>query len=220
MTRVLVTAFEPFGGESVNPSQQAVRLLAELAQAPGVELMTPVLPVEFVRAVELLQETVEAGRPDLVICTSKASGRAAVTVERFAVNLDDAAIPDNAGYQPVEEPAVAGGPVTYASTLPVGAVVEALLAAGIPAAKSSTAGTYVSSHVFYALMHLIATRQPQLRGGFIHAPYVHEQVLGRSDAPPSLSLASITEALRLTVEVSARGVSAREGRPAVSAGVA
>ena len=215
MTRVLVTAFEPFGGESVNPSQQAVRLLAELAQAPGVELMTAVLPVEFVRAVELLQETVEAWQPDLVICTGEASGRAAVTVERFAVNLDDAAIPDNAGYQPVEEPAVVGGPVAYASTLPVGAVVEALLAAGIPAAKSSTAGTYVCNHPFYALMHLIATRQPQLRGGFIHVPYVHEQVLGRSDAPPSLSLASITEALRLTVEVSAR-----EGRPAVSAGAA
>ena len=215
MTRVLVTAFQPFGGETVNSSQQAVQLLAQYPQAPGVELTTAVLPVEFARAAALLQQTIEACKPALVICIGEASGRAAVTVERFAINLDDAAIPDNAGYQPIDEPVVAGGPVAYASTLPVSAVVAALLAAGIPAAKSSTAGTYVCNHVFYALMHFIATREPRLRGGFIHVPYVHEQVLGRSDALPSLSLASITEALRLTVEVSAR-----EGCPAVPAGVA
>ena len=215
MTRVLVTAFQPFGGETVNSSQQAVQLLAQLPQTPGVELTTAVLPVEFTRAVEILQKTVEACKPELVICVGAANGRAAVTVERFAINLDDALIPDNAGYQPVDEPVVAGGPVAYASTLPVGAVVDALLAAGIPTTKSSTAGTYVCNHVFYALMHLIATREPQLRGGFIHVPYVHEQVLGRADAPPSLSLATITEALRLTVEVSAR-----EGGPGASVSVA
>jgi len=215
VTRVLVTAFEPFGGETVNPSQQAVCLLAELPQAPGIELRTVVLPVEFGRAVELLQTTIGAYGPDVVICVGEAGGRAGVTIERFAVNLDDAAIPDNAGHQPIEEPAVVGGPVAYAATLSVAALVEALLSAGIPAAKSSTAGTYVCNHVFYALMHLIATEQPQLRGGFVHVPYLHEQVLGRPDSPPSLALASITEALRLVVEVSAR-----TGRPAVPAGVA
>lgn len=215
MTRILVTAFEPFGTETVNASQQALLLLPELPHAPGVELTTAVLPVEFGRAVEILQTTIGACRPDVVICVGEAGGRAMVTVERFAVNLNDAPIPDNVGHQPVEEPAVVGGPVAYATTLPAARLVETLRAAGIPASKSSTAGTYVCNHVFYGLMHHIATREPHVRGGFVHVPYLHEQVLGRSDAPPSLSLASVTEALRLVVDVSAR-----ESHLAVPAGVA
>lgn len=205
MTRVLVTAFEPFGGETMNPSQLAVQLLADLPPTVGVELTTAILPVEFLRAGDVMRRSIEACGAEVVVCVGEAGGRSSVTVERFAVNLDDAALPDNAGYQPIEQPAVAAGPVAYTSSLPLGDVVEALLAAGIPAAKSSTAGTYVCNHVFYELMHLIATELPGVRGGFVHVPYVHEQVLGRPDAPPSLSLASITEALRLTVEVSVRG---------------
>ena len=215
MTRILVTAFEPFGGQSVNASQQAVRLLLTLPSSPGVELTAAVLPVEFGRAVEVFHAAIASSAPDVVICVGEAGGRAGVTVEQFAVNLNDATIPDNAGRQPIEEPVVVGGPVAYAASLPVARLVDALRDAGLPAAKSSTAGTYVCNHVFYALMHLIATREPHLRGGFVHVPYVHEQVLGRFDAPPSLSLASVAEALRLVVEVSAR-----EGHLAVRSGAA
>lgn len=199
MTRVLLTAFDPFGGESVNPSQQAVARLADGPAPDGVQIRTAVLPVEFGAAIDALRTAVATHEPDLVICAGEAGGRFGVTPERVAVNVSDAHIPDNAGRTPVDEPVVAGGPVAYFSGLPLAAIVDALRAAGIPADKSSTAGTYVCNSVFYGLMHLIATERPGLVGGFVHVPYVHEQVLNRTDQP-SLSLEMITEALRITVQ--------------------
>lgn len=211
MTRVLLTAFEPFGGETVNPSQQAVARLAAAPPPPGVELSTTSLPVVFGEAVEAMEAAVAAFEPDVVICVGEAGGRHAVTPERFAVNLNDAPFPDNGGRRPVDEPVVEGGPVAYASTLPVAAMVDAMRAAGIPAVKSSTAGNYVCNNVFYGLMHLIAREKPQLRGGFVHVPYMHEQVLDRLDAQPSLSIEMITDAVRIAVETSVAAVAA-EGR--------
>lgn len=199
MTRVLLTAFDPFGGETVNPSQQAVARLADADAPAGVEIRTAVLPVVFGDAIDALREAVAEHEPDLVICAGEAGGRFAVTPERVAVNVNDAPMPDNAGRTPVDEPVVEGGPVAYLSGLPVAAIVDALRAAGIPAAKSSTAGNYVCNNVFYGLMHLIATERPGLVGGFVHVPYVHEQVVNRTDQP-SLSLDEITEALRITVQ--------------------
>ena len=201
MTRILVTAFEPFGGESVNPSQQAVHRLAAGPTPVGVELSTACLPVVFGQAVEALRAAVASHDPEVVLCLGEAGGRVAVTPERFAVNLNDAAFPDNAGRRPVEEPVVADGPVAYASTLPVTAMVQAIRAAGIPANASSTAGNYVCNNVFYGLMHLIATERPELIGGFVHVPYMHEQVLHRLDGPPSLSIEQITEAVRIAVQI-------------------
>lgn len=207
MTRVLLTAFDPFGGETVNPSQQAVARLADAEAPSGVEIRTAVLPVVFGDAIDALREAVAEHDPDLVICAGEAGGRFAVTPERVAVNVNDAPMPDNAGRTPVDEPVVAGGPVAYFSGLPVAAIVDALRAAGIPAAKSSTAGNYVCNNVFYGLMHLIATERPGLVGGFVHVPYVHEQVLNRTDQP-SLSLEMITEALRITVQTSVGALAA------------
>jgi len=215
MTRVLVTAFEPFGGETVNPSQQAVQALSAGPAPAGVELVAAFLPVVFGAAIDALKAAVTAHDPDLVICTGEAGGRLAVTPERVAVNIDDAPLPDNAGRAPVDEPIIAGAPAAYLSTLPVAAIVTALHEAGIPAAKSSTAGTYVCNNVSYGLMHLIATERPHLRGGFVHVPYVHEQVLGRRDAQPSLSLETITRAVFVTVETSVAALT--EGRGALSA---
>lgn len=203
MTRVLVTAFEPFGGETLNPSQQAVQRLAAGAALVGVELRTADLPVAFGQAVDALRAAIATHDPDVVLCVGEAGGRVAVTPERFAVNLNDASFPDNAGNQPVDEPIVRGGPVAYASTLPVAAMVEAIRAAGIPASQSSTAGNYVCNNVFYGLMHLIATERPELRGGFVHVPYMHDQVLHRRDGQPSLSIEQITEALRIAVRTTA-----------------
>jgi pyroglutamyl-peptidase len=202
MTRVLLTAFDPFGGETVNPSQEAVRRLLAGPAPDGVELRSVVLPVVFGEAVRGLEAAVAEHEPDLVLCLGEAGGRSAVTPERFAVNLNDAPMPDNAGQQPVDEPVVPDGPVAYSSSLPVAALVDALHAAGIPASKSSTAGNYVCNNVFYGLMHLIATRRPELRGGFVHVPYQTEQVLTKHDTPPSLPVETITQAVRICVEVS------------------
>lgn len=203
MTRVLLSAFDPFHGQSINPSQLSVQRLVSSGESPGgVELRAVFLPVVFGDAAGELARAVREHEPDIVICVGEAGGRFAVTPERFAVNLNDADFPDNAGNQPVSEPITLDCPVAYASTLPVAAMVEAMRAAGIPAVESSSAGNYVCNSVFYGLMHLIATERPQLRGGFVHVPFMHEQVLDRSDAP-SLSIDTITDAVRIAVETAA-----------------
>lgn len=213
MTRVLVTAFEPFGGETVNPSQQAVALMTNGPAQDGVEIVTAVLPVVFGDAIDALRQAIDLHDPDIVICAGEAGGRFAITPERVAININDAYIPDNSGRAPVDEPILEGGPAGYLSTLPVTAIVAALRLAGIPAAKSSTAGNYVCNNVFYGLMHLISTERPQIVGGFVHVPYVHEQVLNRVDDQPSLSLEMITQALRICVETSVTALE-RRGTPA------
>jgi len=219
VTRVLLTAFEPFGGETVNPSQQAAQRLADGPPMDGIELRTAFLPVVFGDAIEALKAAIAEHDPDLVVCAGEAGGRFAVTPERVAVNINDAPFPDNAGRAPVDEPIVEGGPVAYLSTLPVAEIVTALREAGIPAAKSSTAENYVCNNVFYGLMHHIATERPSLVGGFVHVPYVHEQVINRLDPRPSLSLDMITQALRITVETSVAAIDARRPEPSgVAAG--
>ncbi len=200
-TTVLVTGFEPFDGQTVNPSQQAVARLVDAPVPDGVRIRTAVLPVEFGAAGDALRTAIATHDPGLVICTGEAGGRFGVTPERVAVNVADARVPDNAGRTPVDEPVVAGGPVAYFSGLPVAAIVDALRAAGIPADESWTAGTYVCNSVFYALMHLIATERPGLVGGFVHVPYVPEQVVDRGDQP-SLSLDLVSEGLQITVRTS------------------
>lgn len=206
MTRVLLTAFEPFGGEAVNPSQEAARRLAAGPALPGVELSTVFLPVVYGEAVGALRAAVQEHDPEVVVCTGLAGGRYAVTPERVAINLDDAPMADNSGQSPVDTPIVPGGPVGYLSTLPLAEIVQALQAAGIPAAKSSTAGHYVCNHVFYGLMHLIATERPGTVGGFLHIPFAHEQVLDRLDDVPSLAQDTLTEAVRITVLITVRAL--------------
>ncbi|MGI5527039.1 pyroglutamyl-peptidase I [Streptomyces syringium] len=196
MTRVLLTGFEPFGGESLNPSWQAVRAVA-VDPPQGIDVHAAQLPCAFGDAIDALYDAVRETEPDLVICVGQAGGRPHLTVERVAVNLDDAVIPDNLGARPVDEPVVPGGPAAYFATLPVKACVAAVRDAGLPAAVSQTAGTYVCNHVFYALMHLAATERPGLRGGFVHVPYAPEQVTDR--ALPSLPVATVAEGLRMIV---------------------
>ncbi|KJY41941.1 Pyrrolidone-carboxylate peptidase [Streptomyces sp. NRRL B-1568] len=199
--RVLLAGFEPFGGETVNPSWEAVRAVAD--EPPGgVDVTAVRLPCVFGAALDVLREAVRAVRPGLVLCTGQAGGRPDLTIERIAVNLDDARIPDNSGGQPVDRPVVPGGPAAYFATLPVKRCVAAVRAAGLPASVSQTAGTFVCNHVFYGLMHLAATEHPTLRGGFVHIPYIPEQVVDRSE--PSLPLAAAAEALRVIVITAAR----------------
>ncbi|MEU8515942.1 pyroglutamyl-peptidase I [Kitasatospora sp. NPDC048722] len=200
MTRVLLTGFEPFDGADVNPSWEVARLVAD--QPPEGLLVTAVrLSCVFGRAAEELRAAVGECAPDLVVCLGQAAGRPDVTVERVALNVDDARIPDNAGARPVDAPVVPGGPAAYFATLPVKACVAAVRAAGLPASLSHTAGTFVCNHVFYALMHLLATERPGVRGGFVHIPALPEQVLDR--AQPSLPADAVAHALRALLTAAA-----------------
>lgn len=200
MTRVLFTGFEPFGGESVNPSWEAVALAAA-EPPPGLEAVAVRLRCVFGAALDELRAAVRRTGPELVLCVGQAGGRPDVTLERVAVNVDDAAIPDNAGNQPVDLPVVAAGPAGYFSTLPIKACLAAVRAAGIPASVSQSAGTFVCNHVFYGLMHLLATEFPAVRGGFVHLPYAPEQVVAR--VAPSLPVGVSAQALRVVAATAA-----------------
>lgn len=197
MNRVLVTGFEPFGGESVNPSLEAVKRLDALGM-DGVTLETLQIPCAFGDAIDALAAAMRRFRPDVVLCVGQAGGRTEISVERVAINVDDARIADNAGRQPVDEPIVAGGPAAYFSTLPIKAIVAALRTSGIPAEVSQTAGTYVCNHLFYGLAHLIATEFPDTRGGFIHIPYLPEQAVHHRGAA-SMPLETIVKALQVAI---------------------
>lgn len=194
---ILVTGFEPFAGEPVNPSA----LLAQALHGTRVgaaAVQSRVLPCTFGGALAVLHAALAELRPALVLALGQAGGRAALGVERVAINLDDARIADNAGAQPLDRPVVAGGPAAYFSTLPVKAMVAALRAEGLPAEVSHTAGTFVCNHVFYGLMHALHAGVPGLprgalagtRGGFMHVPWLPEQAARQpGPTPPSLALA-------------------------------
>lgn len=190
--KILVTAFDPFGGESVNPAQEAVRALP--ATIAGAQIVTAEVPTVFGAAIERAVEAIEQHRPDAVLCVGQAGGRFEVTPERVAINIDDARIPDNAGQQPIDEPIVADAAPAYFATLPVKAMVQAIREAGLPSSLSNTAGTFVCNHIMYGVLHHLATACPDVRGGFIHVPFIPEQVVTKPSTP-AMSLADITRAL-------------------------
>lgn len=195
---VLLTGFEPFGGESENPSREIVRAL-DGAMIAGHRVVAATLPTEFARAPAELDALIRRHRPQLVLALGQAGGSAGISLERVAINLTDARIPDNTGAQPIDVPVVAGAPKAYFSTLPLKAMLHALQAANIPAALSHSAGTFVCNHVFYALAHRLARGRRKVRGGFVHVPYLPEQAAHHSGAP-SLPLATMVEAIRLCLE--------------------
>lgn len=195
--KILITGFEPFGGATVNPSAEiATSLHAQILD--GHKVVGAVLKCCFGESIRQLKRHLRLIEPSLVICLGQAGGRAEITPERIAINIDDARIPDNAGRQPVDSTIVKGGPAAYWSTLPIKAIVTALAARGTPAAVSQNAGTFVCNHVFYGLMHALHAR-PGVRGGFMHVPYLPEQA---NESEPSLSLAEMTEAIRESISIS------------------
>lgn len=195
---VLLTGFEPFNGADVNPSWEAARALDGWS-GPGFQVAARELPCVFGRANLALFDAIDALQPDIVIGVGQAGGRHEISVERVALNVDDASIPDNAGQQPVDATIADGGPAAYFSTLPIKAIVRALRLRGFPAGVSQTAGTYVCNHVFYGLMQHAQGRA--LKGGFIHVPFLPQQVADRADAAPSMALNDIIDGLRIAVEV-------------------
>ncbi len=175
---VLVTGFEPFGGEKVNPSWEICRRLPATIAGLGVETVR--VPCEFRRAIEVVAAAIERHRPTLVVCVGQAGGRSRLGVERIAINVDDARAPDNAGAQPIDEPIARDGPPAYFATLPVKAMVAAMREAGVPAELSNTAGTYVCNHLMYGVLHLLAASGSATRAGFVHVPYAEAQVLDKA----------------------------------------
>ncbi|MES3004370.1 MAG: pyroglutamyl-peptidase I [Pseudomonadota bacterium] len=192
---VLVTGFDPFGGQPLNPSWMAVQALHGRVVA-GHRLIGAQLPTQFDRSLQVLRDLLHRHHPALVVCCGQAAGRTALSMERVAINVNDARIPDNAGEQPVDTPVIPGGPAAYFTTLPIKAMLVALLAEGINAEVSQTAGTYVCNHVFYGLMHELATRHDmrRTRGGLIHIPFLPSQ------GQPSMRLDEVVQGLRIAIE--------------------
>lgn len=198
---VLLTGFEPFNGATINPAWEAVRSFkGTVAEDYLVEILQ--LPCVFGQANRVLCGAVDEIKPDIVICVGQAGGRADLTVERVAINVDDAPITDNDGRQPVDAPIAAEGPAAYFASLPVKAIVGAMRECGLKASVSQTAGTFVCNHVFYGLMHHVAGKAVQ--GGFIHVPYLPEQAAAFGNAP-SMALDEIVAGLKLAIEVAVRG---------------
>lgn len=189
----LLTGFTPFEGADVNPSWQAVQALHG-RQVAGHRIVARELPTEFGAALKVLRTAIRETGPRLVICVGLAAGSTRISLERIAINIDDARIPDNAGHQPIDAPVVPGGPAAYFSTLPIKAMLAALRDAGIPVGVSQTAGTFVCNHVFYGLMHALR-RRPAVHAGFIHVPWPDE------DPASPLSAGMIADALRIAVRV-------------------
>jgi len=196
---VLLTGFEPFGGEEVNPSAEIARLLHGTVVA-GHEIRSALLPCVFGAAITELQHQLRTIKPMLVVCLGQAGGRPDITPERVAINVDDARIADNAGGQPIDRPIIAKGPTAYWSTLPVKAIVAALQQRGIPASVSQTAGTFVCNHVFFGLMHALRG-QRKIRGGFIHVPFLPEQAkAGQASLPLETMVAAVTAAIETAIK--------------------
>lgn len=201
MKKLLLTAFEPFAGEKMNPSLEVARQMSRV-EFSGALINAAELPVDRHQAVTTALELIHAGRPDIIIMLGEAGGRFRITPERIAINVDDFRIPDNAGNQPKDEPIVEGTAAAYFSTLPIRAMVDRIVSAGIPAAISNTAGTYLCNRLFYSVMHAISSEGLPAIAGFIHLPYLHEQAINKNPDVPSLSRESIVEAVRLAIEVS------------------
>jgi pyroglutamyl-peptidase len=206
--RILVTGFEPFGGQSVNPSWEVARALHGLV-LEGAQVSAVQLPCVFAQALPAMHQALAQHRPDIVLALGQAEGRCDLSLERVAINVQDARIPDNAGQQPIDVPVIKGGPAAYFSTLPIKSLVAGLKAAGFPASVSQTAGTFVCNQVFYGLQHALAGQG--VHSGFIHLPLLPEQAAhwpGPSlpSWPVALQVAGVRKALALLVAQRQQGL--------------
>ena len=196
--KILVTGFDPFGGESVNPAYEAVKLLPDVIG--GAEIFKLEIPTVFSLSGQAVEEGIRKYQPDVVICVGQAGGRASISVEKVAINFVDARIPDNNGEQPLDEPLQADGPAAYFATLPVKAMVQHVKEAGLPCYLSFTAGTYVCNSIMYNVLYMCEKRYPGIRAGFIHVPYACDQVIDKANTTPSMPLETIAKSLEYAIE--------------------
>ena len=179
--KVLITGFDKFGGESINPSNLCVNSLSDVID--NIEIKKITLPTVFKDSSRVLEENIKSFSPSIVICVGQAGGRSKITPERIAINIDDARIPDNIGNSPIDETIRKDGENAYFSTLPIKAIVDELNKNNIPSAISNTAGTFVCNHIMYESLYLASTKYPHIKAGFIHIPYIEEQVLDKPNMP-------------------------------------
>lgn len=195
--KVLVTGFDPFGGEAINPAIEAVKCLPD--EIAGAAIIKLEIPTVFHASLDVIKEAIAQHDPDVVLSIGQAGGRSDITVERIGINCDDARIPDNKGNQMVDEPVFSDGPAAYFVNLPIKAMVAKMNEAGIPASVSNSAGTFVCNHVTYGVRHIIETTCPGKRSGFIHIPYLPSQVTDKK-GQPSMALTTIVEGLTKAIE--------------------
>ncbi|MGY3707728.1 pyroglutamyl-peptidase I [Granulicatella adiacens] len=191
--KIIVTGFDPFGGEKINPSIECVKALPEVE---GVELIRLELPTVFKESAKRLNEVINEVKPDAVLSVGQAGGRPGITMERIAINVDDARIPDNISQQPIDETIQTKGAAAYFSTLPIKRIVKAIREAGISAEVSNSAGTFVCNHIMYQALFAATKADKPFKAGFMHIPFIPEQTTDK----PSLPLEESTKALQIAIE--------------------
>ena len=191
--KIIVTGFDPFGGEKINPSIECVKALPEIE---GVELIRLELPTVFKESAKRLNEVINDVKPDAVLSVGQAGGRPGITMERIAINVDDARIPDNVSQQPIDEEIQVEGEAAYFSTLPIKRIVKAIREAGISAEVSNSAGTFVCNHIMYQALFAATKADKPFKAGFMHIPFIPEQTTDK----PSLPLEESTKALQIAIE--------------------
>ena len=194
--KLLLTAFTPFGGESINPALEAVKQVKD--KISNLDIVKFEVPTVFNKSIQTVIEAMEKEKPDYVLCVGQAGGRAGITPERVAINIDDARIPDNEGNQPIDRTIHSDGENAYFSNLPVKAVVEAIKKAGLTSSLSNSAGTYVCNHLMYGVLYHIDKIYKGMKGGFIHVPYIPEQTVDKPDKP-SMPLEDIVRGLEAAI---------------------
>ena len=195
--KILVTAFEPFGGEVINPALEAVKRLNDTIGEHDITKLE--IPTVFHDSIETIHTTLAQGNYDAVLAVGQAGGRSALTPERVGINIDDARIPDNKGQQPIDIPIQPNGASAYFSNMPVKKMTEAIKQAGVPASLSNTAGTFVCNHILYQLGYLAEQSHPNLLFGFIHVPFIPEQVTTKPETP-SMSIETMTKGLTAAIK--------------------
>ena len=195
--KILVTGFDPFGGEKINPAIESVKRLPD--KILDAEIIKLEIPTVIGKSVDKIREKIKEVEPDVVLSIGQAGGRPDITVERVGINCDDCRIKDNEGNQPIDEKVVEDGPAAYFATIPIKAMVEQIKEGKIPASVSNTAGTFICNHVLYGVCHIKATEYPNMRTGFIHIPFLPEQVTDKKNMP-SMALDTIVKGLELAIE--------------------
>lgn len=209
--KLLLTAFDPFGGASINPALEAVKLVEDTVS--GVEIVKLEVPTVFGKSIDTVAAAIEREKPDAVLCIGQAGGRYDLTPERVAINIDDARIPDNEGNQPIDTPIFADGAPAYFTTLPIKAMAAKIREAGLPASVSNTAGTFVCNHLMYGVLYTLERRFPGVKGGFMHVPFIPSQTIDRT--APSMSKENIARGIEAAIAAIAENetdIHASEGR--------
>lgn len=195
--KILVTGFDPFGDDTINPAIEAVKRLPD--EIDGVEIVKLEIPTIFYKCADVVRESIKKEQPDYVLNIGQAGGRFELTPERVAINMDDARIPDNDGQQPIDKAIREDGETAYFSQLPIKAMVDYMKKENIPASVSNSAGTFVCNHIMYQVLYLTATEFPEVKAGFMHIPFLPSQVTDRPSTP-SMSLKDITKGITAALQ--------------------